>query len=301
MIAGEFSWANVGRAITISVKIVAKKRRALYRWQVIILKGSVVVNCKSLALFMAFIMAGPLAAHEFWLEAEDYTVEDGAVNVELRVGQDFGGTEYPFVQQRFKAFTITVGGKTEPYEGRAGDRPAYRDAAPKTSLQILSYESRPDTLAFTESKPDLLANYLVAEGLDFVLEQHRADGLPEVGISEVYSRNAKALVQVGKGGVDQATGLPFELVVQGTPYDGDTSVTVQLLWQGKAMARYPINVFTKKNGVKQTRVQTNGAGMADVAFPKGSRVLLNSVRIERLPEGSKHFYESWWASMTFGH
>lgn len=258
------------------------------------------LNICGLSLCIGFFIAGPLAAHEFWLEAENYTVDGEAANVELRVGENFGGSEYPFVQQRFKAFTVTVGGKTIGYEGRAGDRPAYQDDAPKTGLNVLSYESQPDTLTFTKSKPDLLANYLRAEGLDFVLEKHRAEGWPEVGISEAYSRNAKALVQVGNGGVDQATGLPFELVVQGTPYDGDTSVSVQLLWRGKAMPNYPINVFTKKNGVKQSRVQTNSAGMAVVAFPKGSRVLLNSVRVERLPASSEHFYESWWASTTFG-
>jgi hypothetical protein len=76
---------------------------------------------------------------------------------------------------------------------------------------------------------------------------------------------------------------------------------VQLLWQGEAMGNYPINVFTKENSVEQTRVFTNGSGMAVVVFPKDSRILLNSVWIERLPEGSKHFYESWWASMTFGY
>jgi uncharacterized GH25 family protein len=261
------------------------------------------VKLRVSALFMAFLMAGPLAAHEFWLEAEDYTVEAGEpVNVQLRVGQDFGGSEYPFVQQRFKAFTVTTTGKTANYKGRAGDRPAYQDASPKAGLQVLSYESQPDTLRFTKSKPDLLERYLIAEGLDFVLEKHRADGLPEIGISEIYSRNAKALVQVGpsKGGKDKATGLPFELVVQGTPYDGDTSVTVQLLWRGKAMPNYPINVFTKAGDVVQTRVQTDGSGMATVAFPKGSRVLMNSVQIKRRPDGDKHFYESWWASTTFG-
>ncbi len=254
-----------------------------------------------LSFFMVFLMVGPLAAHEFWLEAEDYIMDAGAVNVELRVGQDFGGSEYPFVQQRFKAFTTSVDGKTKQYRGRAGDRPAYQDSQPGEGLQVISYESQPDTLAFTKSKPDLFAKYLMAEGLDFVLEKHRADGMPEVGISEIYSRNAKTLVQVGEGGFDHATGLPFELVVQGTPYDGDESVKVQLLWQGEAMGNYPINVFTKENSVEQTRVFTNGSGMAVVVFPKGSRVLLNSVWIERLPEGSKHFYESWWASMTFGY
>jgi uncharacterized GH25 family protein len=261
------------------------------------------VKLRGLALFMAFLIAGPLAAHEFWLEADDYTVASGQpVGVQLRVGQDFGGSEYPFIPQRFKEFTVTQGGKTAPYEGRAGDRPAYQDKAAEMGLQVLSYHSTPDTLKFTKSKPELLAKYLKAEGLDFVLEQHRADGLPEIGISEKYTRNAKALIQVGpyKEGMDQATDLPFELVVQGSPYDGGTSVTVQLLWQGEAMPNYPINVFTKTDGVVQTRVQTDAEGMARVVFPVGSRVLLNSVKIERMGEGGAHFYESWWASTTFG-
>lgn len=255
------------------------------------------------ALSMAFLMAGPLVAHEFWMEAKDYAPEPGQpVEVQLRVGQDFGGSEYPFVKQRFKSFTVTAGGKTQSYDGRAGDRPAYQDKEPVVGLQVLAYHSQPDTLKFTEARPDLLATYLTAEGLDFVLEKHRADGLPEIGISEKYTRNAKALVQVGrfKGGIDRAVGLPFEVVVQGSPYDGTTSVKVQLLWQGKAMPNYPINVFTKNDGVVQTRVQTDDRGMATVPFAAGSRVLLNSVFIKRLPEGSEHFYESWWASTTFG-
>ena len=255
------------------------------------------------ALSMAFLMAGPLLAHEFWMEAKDYAPESGQpVEVQLRVGQNFGGSEYPFVKQRFKSFTVTAGGKTQNYEGRSGDRPAYQDKNPTAGLQVLAYHSQPDTLKFTKARPDLLATYLKAEGLDFVLDQHRADGLPEIGISEKYTRNAKTLVQVGpfKGGIDRAVGLPFEVVVQGSPYDGTASVKVQLLWRGKAMPNYPINVFTKADGVVQTRVQTDGRGMAIVPFAAGSRVMLNSVIIEGMAEGSEHFYESWWASTTFG-
>ena len=266
------------------------------------------MGCAS--LFIAFVMAGPLSAHEFWLEAKVFVVEaDAGVEVELRVGQDFGGSEYPFIAQRFKSFDVYAGGKKRAYAGRAGDRPAYLDKKPAAGLQVLAYHSTPDTLKFTKARPDLLETYLKAEGLDFVLEKHRADGLPEIGISEKYTRNAKALIQVGSkvGGVDRAMGMPFELVVQGTPYDGDNSVTVQLLLNGKAMANYPINVFTKKSDVsrneintKQTRVQTDSRGFATVTFAKGTKVLLSSVWIERLPEGAEHFYESWWASMTFG-
>ncbi len=278
-------------------------RRALYLNDVIVLKGSTVVTFQGFVISMAFLMAGPLAAHEFWLEAKDYTVDAGQpVLVELRVGQDFGGSQYPYVKQRFKSFDVNAGGKTTKYTGRAGDRPAYQDTAPETGLQVLAYHSKPDTLKFRESKPDLLATYLKAEGLDFVLKKHREDGLPEVGISEIYTRNAKTLVQVGPyaGGEDRAFGMPFELVVEGSPYDGDSSVTVQLLRDGMPVPNYPINVFTKRGETKQTRVQTNGSGKATVRFEAGSKVLLNSVWIERLPKSSEHFYQSWWASTTFG-
>lgn len=257
----------------------------------------------SVAICMAFFLFGPSQAHEFWLEALDYTLTpDEQMGVELRVGEEFAGSKYPFVQQRFRKFTVTTQGKTRNYKGRAGDQPALQIKAPKAGLHVLAYHSTPDTLKFTKARPDLLETYLKAEGLDHVLKQHRADGLPEIGISEKYTRNAKALVQVGPdtGGKDVAVGLPFEWVVQGTPYDGDTSVSVRLLLRGKPVPDYPVNVFTKTSTVKQTRVRTDKNGFARIAFPKGSRVLMNSVWIERTAKGSDPFYESWWASMTFG-
>ena len=256
---------------------------------------------RSWLVFSVFAMARPLAAHEYWVEPVDFVLNPGQeMQAYLKVGQDFNGSTYPFVAQRFKTFTITSGGRTEDYQGVSGNSPALQVQTPKAGLNVIAYHSRPDSLTFR--KPDLLENYLIAEGLDRVLEQHRADGLPEVGFKEHYTRNAKALVQVGpySGGSDQAVGMPFELVVQGSPYDGSKRVRVQLLWRGKPVAGYPVNVFTKRGSVRKSQVQTDAQGMAEVAFPKGAKVLLNSVWIARGDPAREPLYESWWASLTFG-
>ena len=109
------------------------------------------IDLRGLGLSMAFLWAGPLSAHEFWVEAIDYTVDVGAeVQAELRVGEDFAGSTYPFVPQRFKVFRLTAGGVTADYVGRAGDSPAAQIGAAVAGLNILSYHSQPDTLRFTK-------------------------------------------------------------------------------------------------------------------------------------------------------
>lgn len=257
---------------------------------------------KAWGMSMAFLMAGPSGAHEYWIEPLDFTVApDAQMLAFLKVGSDFKGSTFPYIPPQFQSFTITHDGVTADYIGQVGDSPALQVAAPEAGLNILAYHSKPNRLSYRD--PDLLEKYLKAEGLDRVLDAHRAAGLPEVGITEDYTRNAKALVQVGgySGGVDQALGLPFELVVQGSPYAPDTDqVRLQLLWQGKPMPDYPINVFTKASEIAQTRVQTDAEGFVEVPFPETGIVMMNSVHIARTPEGETPFYESFWASMTFG-
>ena len=58
---------------------------------------------------------------------------------------------------------------------------------------------------------------------------------------------------------------------------------------------------TLKDGEVTTgRVHTDEAGYAEVAVPESGFVLLNSVHIARPDTGAAPFYESFWASMTFG-
>jgi hypothetical protein len=265
--------------------------------------GNSAMFVRGFMLSMAFVWAGPLGAHEYWVEPMDFTLEAGQpMQANLKVGQNFAGSPQPFISALMQSFTISNAAATQDYVGRIGDIPALSVAEPKVGLNVLAFVSNVSRLQYV--KPDLLERYLKLEGLDPVLEAHRAAGWPEVGFFEEYTRNAKALVQVGPytGDSDVAVGMTFELVAQGSPYAPTAhDVRVQLLLRGVPQPDWPINVFTKNvGGVLRTRAQTDKDGFAVVPFPEGAHVMLNSVFIQRSSPESEAFYESWWASLTFG-
>lgn len=244
--------------------------------------------------------AGPLRAHEFWVEPLAFVVALGeTVKADLRIGQDFGGSRYPYLSRRFQDFTMASGADSEPVPGTEGDLPAVA-VEPAPGLLVLAYHSEPDQLTFRDFEK--FASYVAYEGLDWAVDRHRADGLPETDFRERYTRNAKALVQVGAngGGEDQMMGLPFELTVDGSPYaPGTAAVAVTLTWRGRPVADWPINVFTRTDGVVKTQVRTDAQGRAEVPFPPASDVLLNAVYLQRT-DADGFAWESWWASTTFG-
>ncbi len=252
---------------------------------------------------IGFCLASPLTAHEYWIEPLDFTVPQGeAMQANLKVGQVFKGITYPFAPSRFRTFAIIQNGVQTEYKGIPGDNPALQQSEPATGLNTILYHSMADTLNIREN--GFWEKYLLDEGLSDALQKHRADGLSEIGFQEQYTRNAKSLVQIGpyQGEVDQPVGMPLELVVDGSPYaPGTTHVRVKLIWQGVPVPNHPVNVFTKSPDIHKTLIHTDENGMAEVAFPEGSSILLNSVRIMRNDEGQDPLYQSWWASLTFGH
>lgn len=241
-------------------------------------------------------------AHEYWVEPEFYVVKPGtSVKVNLRNGQDFKGSRLPWLERRFVSFRIADRDGLRDLDGTNGDVPAVT-LTPAEGLTVLAYHSQPDTLEFRDFEK--FEYYVRYEGLDWAVDKHRADGLPDTGFRERYQRNAKALIQAGpyRGDRDLATGMPFELVVDGSPYAPEvTEVRVGLFWQGDPVADWPINVFTRKTGEQAilSRVRTGADGHAIVPFPPDADILLNAVWLVR-SEDPTFAWESWWASTTFG-
>ena len=254
------------------------------------------------AALIALALAGaPAAAHEFWIAPQDGRVAPGAeIVADLKVGTMLRGEPYPYLSNRFQSFTVTVGNSTTAVDGNEGDLPALAHAAERSGLHVIAQH----TIAFRVTYDDwaVFRRYLADEGLDGLADRHRARGLPEVGFAERYTRDAKALVQVGP--VDPAdrdvrTGLPLELVAEANPYAAGIDVLpVVLTWQGEPVANRRINIFRDDGTVTRTTATTDENGRAMIPLSGDGEYLLNAVRL-RPVDDSPVAWASHWATLSF--
>lgn len=252
---------------------------------------------------IGLVAAQGARAHEFWIDPEAHTLEAlENIRAALRVGQDYKGSEFPYLENRFKSFTVTGPNGTRDVAGISGDRPAADVLPAVEGLHILAYHSTTDTLTFNTMEKFI--NYLSYEGNQWALEAHREAGMPESGFTEDYTRNAKSLVQVGAvlpAESDRALGLPLELIAGAHPATVGPGGTmpVQLLWRGAPLGGRQINIFTKGMHGDPPHVVTDMDGRADIPLRDDGRYMLSAVHmIQRDSDGPVH-WESFWASLTF--
>lgn len=270
----------------------------------------VMQRSNAFAVIMIALMtaAYPAAAHEFWLDAQDYTLDVGQeLRVDIRVGQDFKGNKYIFNPKQFYDFSVTdLDGKV-PIDGRIGDMPAVSMVPVNQGLQVLNHISTAQLLTYEDDGK--FESFILDKGLDWVLEEHVARGLPPFGFGEGYSRFAKALIAVGGGaGRDVRTGMPFELVAQKNPYTEDISngLPVRLFWGVDGISDIQIDIFRRPadgGDVVKTHVVTDATGLALIPITAGDIYMINAVHmikpsIEDI-ERTTAVWHSLWASLTF--
>lgn len=261
-------------------------------------------------LTLAAFMAGsvPLAAHEFWIAADDYVAEAGQeVRADLLVGSFMVGEAYPWLTRNRVA--ARVYGPTGDFEitGREGDMPALRFTLGDAGLHRVMFHSQPGFVVF--DKPETFPSYLEFEGLDWVLAAHKARGLPETGFAESFIRNAKALVQVGEARPDQLdapTGMPFELTALQNPYvAGLAELEVALTWRGQVAGDAQVAIFvlppggTAPDDMVRTVVRTDAAGRAVIPLEMAGEYMLAAVHMEPLEDDIAAVWQSHWATLTF--
>lgn len=260
---------------------------------------------KLLALATALTLcAASLEAHELWVEPLSFQLPVGArVELDLRVGQMLQGRSYPYLSHKFARFGVEDATGVRALTGNEGDIPAMTYPADAQGLHVITYHALPERLTY-DSFEDF-AEFLEEEGLPEVIQRHRARGLPDTGFSEGYSRNAKALVQVGPPDTaqnDRVAGLPFELIALQNPYTAPGRLAVGLLWQGEPVADAQVTLFHRSASGEVTReaFRTGPDGVALVPFTASGTYLLSAVHMdERLAE-SGEVWHSTWASLSFG-
>ncbi len=245
------------------------------------------------------------AAHEFWIDPLAYQVgENDPLQANIRVGQDFEGTAFPFLPPSTKRFEIVLDGTAQPVIGRPGDRPALNMAIGQNGLAVVVHVTRDYHLSYSEREK--FVNFVTHKDAAWVLDQHAARGLPDTGFRERYIRFAKSLIAVGDGqGADTDVGLEIEIVAEANPYTDDLSqgLPVRVVYQNQPRALSQVELFAKApdGTVSVTTHRTDDDGRTVLPVTAGYTYLADSVAIRPLePKADKDpVWESVWASLTF--
>lgn len=253
------------------------------------------------------LLAGPVSAHEFWLEPTAYQVpSDGRLVANIVNGQNFEGVILPLVPQRIANFAKFAGDLTAIVEGRTGDTPALDNPALAEGLNVVAYQARNATVDYENWEK--FQKFLTHKDLGDQLSNHEARGLPFEGFKEVYSRYSKTLIGVGNAiGADRRVGLETEILALTNPYTDDLSVgmRVQVYYRNDLRADTQVEVFEKApdETVIITTVRTDAEGIATVPVKSGYTYMLDAV-VLREPSNevaaeTGAVYQTLWANLTF--
>ncbi|MEM9797561.1 MAG: DUF4198 domain-containing protein [Pseudomonadota bacterium] len=255
---------------------------------------------------IALCILAPMAqAHEYWIDAQDYTVTtDQEVTATFRNGEEFQGSSYSYIPRRSVRFDMVVDGEVRPVPARLGDNPAFVVEDLPDGLLTVLQETEDQFVTYTEWAKWL--KFAAHKDFSWTEAAHLERGLPQEGFREAYRRYPKALIAVGSGaGQDRAQGLKIEIVAEANPYTDDLSdgLPVQVLLDGAPRADAQVEMFAKdaSGAVEITLHRTDDAGRVVLPVLPGHEYLLDSVSIDPIePEvDGDPVWRTHWAALTF--
>ena len=264
-------------------------------------------NSLKISALMWLISTSASFGHEFWIDTLDYQVETGTpLQADLRVGQNFGGSPYAYIPANFRLFELAQGETRTPVAGRIGDRPALNQAAPGPGLTMVLHVTRDYDLTYKTL--DMFENFVRHKDALWAFEQHKAEGFPDAGFVELYSRYAKSLIAVGDGaGKDSRFGLLTEIVALANPYTDNLSggLPVQVFYDDEVRADTQVELFAKSpdGTVSITTHRTDAQGIVALPVQPGVTYMADAVVLRRpdsdLAREKNALWESLWANLTF--
>ena len=253
-------------------------------------------------LLCALLFGPPAGAHDFWLEPDRFRVDgETPVAVTLRVGQQFKGESVPYVADWIDRFEIHDGEGVRAITAQIGDDPAGRVAPRVPGAAWIAYQSRDD---FVVLDPDKFRDYLVMEGMEFILPLRDARGLAARPAREYYVRCVKSLLWwPGGQGVEVARplGLTLEIVPQTNPYlqAVDGTLEVRVLHEGRPVPGLLVKAFTREAPDSEQRQRTDADGRATVTLDRTGTWIVKTVHMVAVEDDPHGEWRSYWASLTF--
>ncbi len=201
------------------------------------------------ALLVATLFAAPAKAHDFWIEPAAYWTAPGvttALTLQAGHGSERQRSRIPL--RRVIRFTVSTptGTSVDLHDGLTLGAPtadgAFRLTAPGGHVLALQTDNRAQS-----HLPAARYNaYLEDEGLASALAWRKQNHETDRDGAEIYSRQAKALIQVGPLGGDQRQvtrplGLVLEIVPERSPYalPRAAPLPVRVYFEGRPPGRRP--------------------------------------------------------------
>lgn len=263
-----------------------------------------------LGAVISSIVAGVALAHDFWIQPSAFWVApQSLVPVSLQVGHGADRQRWEVDSSRVTGFySLGSFGKFDRVaELRAGDMSQDHPLTFTTpGAQILVL-----TTSNTQSElPGLRFDaYLKEEGLTPAIDARaRAKANDKPG-RELYSRRAKALVQVGPALakpqplVTRPVGLTLEIVPEVDPYrvGAGESVPVRVIYQGRPLAGALVKLNNLDfDGKPIQQITTDATGRAVFKIPRFGAWQLNVIWTRTLRGDPKADFETVFSSLTLG-
>ena len=249
------------------------------------------------------------AAHEFWIQPDRFWLAvDAATPMTLQVGTGTERQRSQLPARRVLRFDATAPG------GEALDLLPTLTLGAQASDGALGF-SRPgayvvtlrgDTAAQSHLSATRFNAYAEEEGLTPALEARAARGLRAIDASERYSRQTKALIQVGEGGdqsaVTKPVGLSLEIVPEVSPYALPRSATlpVRVLYEGRPLAGALVKITDlAHDAAPREQHRTDSEGRAGFAMPGEGAWMMDVVWTKPLIDEGVDF-ETVFSSLSFG-
>ena len=257
--------------------------------------------------FISLVFVTQLAAHDYWLEPDNFTPDVGEnVSIRLFVGDHFlSEKERVFRRKRTVMFQWLAMDRAFDLaaQGREGARPFGQISPELAGLHLLILQR---DWAYIELEAERFNKYLEHEGLKGIQKLRREAGRDNFVGKERYRRYLKSLLQVG-GQSDETwrrrIGHRLEIVPLTNPYGhrpGDC-LTVLLLFDDKPLTASQLEACHRgPDKVTTQTVSTDNAGQATIRLTHAGPWLLRLVHMQNCSDDPKVDWESFWAAYSFG-
>jgi uncharacterized GH25 family protein len=258
------------------------------------------------AVLAGLTLATPAQAHDFWLHPAHFRPALASnVPVSIQVGHGADRAAWPVNVGRVLLFrSIGPNGAADrrSHLRHAGDTFAIPVREPGAYLLVLQTNHAESVLPSGRFNA-----FLKEEGLTPALEHRERTGTAGRPGREVYSRRAKALIQVGPAAgaqphVVRPVGLSLEIVPERDPAflrPGD-SLPIRVLWEGKPLAGATVKLTDLRADAEPvSQRRTDAAGRTTFGLPRPGEWLLNVVWTQPVERPNADF-DTTFSSFTFG-